>query len=206
MSKIFALVVLLNAVWLMPDAVAQMVLQADMAVLQPQISRDSVGFNRCGIRAVVSLFNLQEKSAENYDFTVMFDVKRSYAAMKAGKNSRRYDPVQRKYGDPSVTLPSPYVFWIADELDGKPAFMGKYSASPDRGYILGLGEFVPAFKAMQAMMDGRRVQFVMRYKSEKLDHVISFKAKLPPEELAPLEKCFADLIERMKNDASEVQK
>lgn len=197
---------LLNAVWLSPNAVAQMVVQADTAVLQPQISRDSVGFDRCGIRAIVSLFNLEEKSAESYDFSVMFYAKLSYAGMKAGKNSLRYDPVQRKYGDPSVTLPAPYVFWIADELDGKPAIMMKYSPSPDSGYMLGLGEIVPAFKAIRAMMNGRRVQFVMRYKSEKLDHVISFQAKLSPEQLAPLEKCFSDLIERMKNDASEVQK
>ena len=84
--------------------------------------------------------------------------------------------------------------------------MRKYSQSPDSGYILGLGEILPAFKAIRAMMNGRRVQFVMRYKSEKLDHVISFQAKLSPEELAPLERCFSDLIERMKNDASEVQK
>lgn len=191
---------------LAPYATAQIVLQADNAVLQPQIARDGEGFNRCGVRALVIVSRGDKQSKDVYDFSVMLDSQLSFATMKAGKSVARLDAKAQKMTDPVIILPIPSSFWIADELEGKSAAIDKTYPSEDKGYILGLAEIVPAFKAMRAMMDGRRVQFVMRYKSEKLDRVISFSAKLSPEELAPLEKCFADLIERMSAESPAAKK
>lgn len=206
MKKILSSLASLSFVALVSYATAQPVLQADIAVLQPQISRDSIGFDRCGIRAVVSLFDPQRKDAETYDFSVMLDAAGPYAILKGGKNSARFDPVRQKLSDPKITLPAPSSFWIADALDGKSATIEKTFPGESKGYILGLAETGPAFKAIRAMMEGRRAQFVMRYKSEKIDKVISFAAKLSPEEIAPLERCFEDLIERMKNEAPAIKK
>ena len=196
----------MNVALIAPYATAQTVLKADKAALQPQISRDSIGFDRCGIRAAVSPFDPQGKRAEAYDFAIMFNATTRYAMIKGGKTSASYDPVTKKFGNLNVTVPAPSNFWLADELDGKPAIMEKLSASPTKGFVIGFGESAPSVKAVRAMMDGRRVQFVMRYKSEKIDKVISFAAKLPPEELALLEKCFADLSERMSAESPAAKK
>lgn len=206
MTKISAVVALVFCLLAARNATAQIVLQADKAGLQAQISRDGEGFNRCGVRALIIVSRGDNQNYDIYDFSVMLDSKIDFATMKAGKSGARFDTNTKTMTDPVMTLPIPSSFWIADELEGKSAVIEKTFPSEDKGFILGLAETVPAFKAMRAMMDGRRVQFVMRYKSEKLDRVISFAAKLPPEELAPLEKCFADLIERMKIEAKAAQK
>lgn len=180
---------------------AQGVIQADAAVLQPQIYRDSQGFSGCGIRAVVQVKEPQTNSFGYFEFSAMLDAGLKRGALKAGKMIAKFDAKAKKMSTPKVVIPAPIGFWLSGELDGKAARIPKAMPSDSEGYILGTAEIMPTLAAITAMSDGERMQFAMRYQAERLDRVIAFRGTLTSDERIALNNCSAELIDRMLREA-----
>lgn len=177
------------------SAKAQVVLQASSVQLQPQIGRDQDGFKTCGLRAVVVVD--RHRNVEAYDFSL--NVYHDFLAMaKAGKSASPKKAVLEGQPNMKPVLPAPVNFWIAGEADSKPLMPVKVVRAETSGYILAGLDFVRTFETFMDMAQGKRMQFVVRYKSEPVDNVIAFGASLPEVELTSLHACVTGLHSRMQ--------
>ena len=182
---------------------AQMLIPADTAKYQAQISRDDEGFSSCGIRsvAIISL----GKTTTMYDFSI--NVRSSViGVIKAGKYTISTSDMVTGKGNQKVTLPAPIKFWIAKADSGAALRPKKYISAETAGFILGGTEFIDATKIIYAMALGERVQFAVVYKSEKIDSVIEISAKLEENEMASLNACFSGIIDRIQKSIDEEPK
>jgi hypothetical protein len=177
-------------------AAAQMLIQADLALLQPQISRDETGFRSCGVRAVVMSDDTQ--IVEAYDFSLMVDARHFVGMLKAGK--RITTKAQLLKGDRSnkVVMPLPIKFWIAREAEGKAISPQKVVPSETKGFILGIADIAQTYEGIFAIIHGERMQFAVRYKEQLIDVVISFVGEMSEVERNSLLICLNGIVERMR--------
>lgn len=182
-------------------ALAQMVIQADRALLQPQIQRDADGFRSCGVRAVV--LDTKGDFVDVYDFSLVVDAKSMAGMMKAGKSVTKTTDMLKGKHVATVVMPGPVNFWIAAETDGKAVESKKFFRSETNGFILATSEMVPTFKAIVDLMAGERMQFAVRYKSQSLDSVISFATEMPEVESKALSACLGGVRDRLVSEAND---
>lgn len=182
-------------------AAAQIVVQADRALLQPQIQRDADGFRSCGVRAVV--LHTTGIIVDAYDFSLVVDAKSAVGMMKAGKSViKTADLLKGKYAS-TIVLPAPVNFWITAETDGKVVEPKKFYPSETKGFVLALSDLVPTFKAVVDIMTGERMQFAVRYKSQSLNTVVSFAGEMSDVERKPLFACLEGVRERIAKEVSD---
>jgi hypothetical protein len=125
-----------------------MVIQADMAKLQPQISRDEGGYKACGVRAVV-IADGEERFVDMYDFSMHVWVAPTIALMKGGKSRTTKDKLQQGNTDRETVMPAPVNFWIALQSEGK-ALMPEKIIPPDtKGYILAGADLIQTLDTSQ---------------------------------------------------------
>jgi hypothetical protein len=194
MHKIFILLVSLNFTSI---TYAQSVTKADAVALQPQIGRDANGYNTCGIRAIVTVVN--PKYAYTYDFSIQIMSKFSYGLLKAGKSSTPMKDMLKNTPNISTVMPAPINFWISQESTSKPVFALKKMPAETKGYLLEVADLFNSLDAINSIVNGERMHFAIRYKSESIDKVISFSSKLSDEETTPLMICISEVLERQVN-------
>jgi hypothetical protein len=194
-------VISLVAIMLVISAHAQTVVQADNAALQPQIKRDANGFVSCGVRGVAIV--VSGKSVDAYDFSVMANADMPYGTMKAGKSVTTVEKVAKGDAVSGVVLPKPEYFWIAQESDGEAVMPIKVIAAENAGFILEITDLVKTFKAIYSMISGDRMQFVVRYKKQKMDTVVSFGAQMSEVERRPLLACMEGISNRLAAEYKE---
>jgi hypothetical protein len=175
-------------------AFAQPVIPAAMTQLQPQISRDSQGFSACGIRAIVLDTNTEVVDAHDFSLLIRADI--LMGTLKSGKS--RVSKAGMLRGEPGkVVIPAPVKFWIARESEGNGVVPVKTMPANSPGYILEIAELAKTYEAILAIIDGERMQFATRYKNESVENVITFSAKLPPEDLKPLMACLDSVVQQI---------
>ncbi len=180
----------------------QALVQAEAAVLQPQILRDGNGFVSCGLRAMASI--AKRGWVEAHDFSVLVDGQALIGLFKAGKKKTSLaNALKGNYTNDTV-MPAPIKFWVAKETDGKALIPDKVMKSDTPGYIMGPLDFSKSFDVIMGMMAGERMQFAIRYKDEPLDTVISFAAALPESEAAALDACLAGLVGRLQQELDKL--
>lgn len=197
MHKIFILLFSLN---LTSITLAQSVTQADSVALQPQIGRDANGYNTCGIRAVVLAIN--SKYAYTYDFSIQLWSNIPYGLLKAGKSSTSMKDALSGSSKQSTVMPAPINFWISQESKSKPLFALTKMQSETKGYLLETADLFLSLDTIESIINGERMHFVVRYKSESIDKVIGFSSKLSEDETKPLKICIAEVLERQANTIS----
>ena len=173
---------------------AQTVLTADNIELQLQISRDSDGFNACGIRALLVTLPPGKKTVHgstSFDFSLMMSRGQWHALSKFG--TYKY-VTGRAQEDTKLVIrrPAPVKFSIARAMDSKPFIPRKYIPAEDDGFTLGIGDMATAAAVISGMANGDQMHVVVRYADERLDHVISFQSQLKSSEQDVLFKCFEE--------------
>jgi hypothetical protein len=180
-------------------ASAQMVIQAESAILQPQMRRGDDGFRSCGVRAIV--MDVGTEFVEVHDFSIMVDSELLAGTLKAGKlRISKANMLAGKRPNKAV-VPAPVKFWIARESEGKAITPKKSLPAETPGFILEISDFVLTYEGIMAMIHGDRMQFATRYKDQPLDAVISFSAQMPAYEREPLLACLNGILERLKKEA-----
>ncbi len=172
---------------------AQALVEASLSNVQPIVSRDAEGFSICGIRTTVLVERASQK-AEVYDFSLQYSVGAVAGMMKIGKNTA---DLSKPNVAPKPVVPAPRSAWGAREMDGAPLALQILFESPDSpGYVMANVEAAKGFEIMLAMAAGERMHLVARYKSEPYDSIISYQVGLEKRELALLQACTNQLIER----------
>ena len=181
------------------SAMAGMVLQATSATLQPLIERNEKGFFMCGVRGMVS--DVTGNQLRLYDFSLHIRVDALFGMLKAGSHLTPIKSINKDSS--SLTIPAPVKFWIAKEKVGKPITLSNIMPAISAGFIIGSAELVDTLEGIIAIIYGERMQFVIRYKAEPVDRVISFSAEMPKIELEPLAICIEDVMSRMAKELKE---
>lgn len=181
------------------EAHSQPVFEATNVTLQPQIGRGEHGFDSCGIRAIV--ITADGKFLEAYDFSLAVRPDIYHGMLKGGKRRMTIDAASRKDKIPSAVTPAPIKFWIAQELRGKPLLGNTASSAEDQGFTLMLGDLVETYLTINAIINGERMHFALRYGYEKSDMVISFSGKLPREQIDAVQACMASVLDQLKAKA-----
>ena len=188
------LLLFLFAINLTSITYAQSVALADSVALQPQIGRDANGYNTCGIRAIVVVNDTKNSYA--YDFSIQLWSDIPYGMLKAGKLSTPMKDALSGSPKLSTVMPAPINFWISQELKSKPVFALTKIPAETKGYLLETADLFLSLDAIKSIVNGERMHFAIRYKSESIDKVISFSSKLSEDETKPLMMCIAEVLER----------
>lgn len=191
--KVFALLLALLS---LPSAFAQVVTQANLATLQPLISRDSKGFLSCGVRALVTYST--PNFVDAYDFSLVIDAEMFRGILKSGKLRMSTADLAKGKQFTAAVVPAPVNFWISKETDGIAISPKKIVPALTTGYIMGSADFAQTSQGIMDITEGLNMQFVTRYKNEPLDRVIAFSAVMPEHEMKPLSACIHGLLNRMK--------
>lgn len=173
---------------------AQPVTQADSAVLQPQIGRDEAGFKSCGVRAVVVVNS--GSYLEAYDFSIGLMAGAFGGLMKAGKSKTSMKDFQAGRINKAPIMPPPSTFWIAKDREGSSLIPQKVFPAENKGFILGVADYIKTTEIIHALMSGGRMHFAVRYKSQPVDQVVAFSAKMTSDEVMPLFDCLAGIAQR----------
>ena len=181
------------------SVLAQIVVQAASAKLQPQIGRDDKGYSTCGIHAVV--LNIQGQSVEVYDFSINIRANMHVGLIKAGKMQTSTKEMLANKSLPIAVQPAPINFWIAKEAEGSALRLQKIIPVDTPGYILAGADLVKTYDILLGMANGERIQFATRYKSQRLDTVVSFGTALQDVEFQPLITCLNGVTDRLQNEA-----
>lgn len=179
-----------------PGASAQNVVQASSVTLQPQVSRDDIGFNSCGVRAIV--IDAKPGSMDAYDFTLAIRNGSIVGMIKAGKANTTNESMIKGKPNTSPVRPGPINFWIAKESEGKSLRPLKIIPADTPGMILGATELTMTAYIMMGIMDGERMQFSTKFKNEQVETVVAFARRMPENERQPLLDCLHELVDRMK--------
>jgi hypothetical protein len=178
------------------SASAQAVLQAEAAIIQPQIGRDAEGFNACGVRAVVLVD--RGKVVETYDFSLMVRAGLYFGLLKAGKyQTAKHLYLQGKHEGPAY-VPAPVKFWVAKETEGVGVVTTKSTPSDTPAFTLFAADLIKTLDGVLAIAGGERMQFAVRYKAEAYDNVVSFAKGLSEQEMETLLACTRGVIQRMQ--------
>lgn len=185
---------------------AQTLIQADRAVIQPQVYRDGPTINGCGQRVILmSIVSETQAYIADFSISVRADEKKRdiWAMSKAGIN--RQDP--RKKFDTRTVLPIKS-FYISSP-DGSAAISPeKFIPADNPGFLLGVGreDTGPATELMLRMRAGERTQLGIRLKSEGVARVYSYAPEIEPADAQDFDACmkgFMALIDRLHRALSE---
>jgi MSHA biogenesis protein MshL len=179
-----------------PPGLAQMVIEAEVATLQPQINRDEVGYFSCGVRAVV-VTKAEADFIDAYDFSMNLSANTMFGTLKAGKTRKTKAEMLQGKTSMDPIMPAPVKFWIAKESEGQAVMPQKVIPAETKGYILERADMTETMKAIMATIAGERMQFAVRYKSEPVDVVVSFSANLAERERGPMMACLNGLVKRI---------
>ena len=102
---------------------------------------------------------------------------------------------------PIAVQPAPINFWIAKEAEGSALRLQKIIPVDTPGYILAGADLVKTYDILLGMANGERIQFATRYKSQRLDTVVSFGTALQDVEFQPLITCLNGVTDRLQNEA-----
>lgn len=182
-------------------ALSQTLTSASTTNLQAQIGRDAEGFSSCGIR--VNAVTSDGDKLNAYDFSLVVYRGRFQGVVKAGKYISSAKEALAGRFPKSAALPAAKLFWIAQETDSKPFMPIKYIPAEDKGFILGIGDLVDAWKAILAISNGEKMQFSLRYPTERYDHVVGFSSQLPTNELTSLTACLDSLYAKLEENISD---
>lgn len=187
-------------------AVAQAVIQADRAVIQPQIYRDGPTINGCGQRVVLmSVVSEREAYIADFSISVRADQKERniWAMTKAGIS--RQDP--RKNIEKRTTVPIKSFFFSSP--DGAAAVAPiKFIPAETAGFLLGIGrdDTGPAAELMLKMRAGERSQFGIHLKTESVARVYSYTPEIDPADAQDFDACmkgFMTLITRLQQELEQ---
>lgn len=180
------------------SAYSQAVIAADNASLQPLIVRGDAGFSSCGVRGVV-LVKLVKKYYL-YDFSVSVDASSFHGFMKAGKSVLTAEQIAKLDINNKVHKERPKYFWIAEETSGDGLRPLKVMSAENEGFILQLADVAKSTEAMFSIATGKRMNFAVRYPSERLDYVVSFEAELSEREKQLLFACMDGIVASVKSN------
>lgn len=172
---------------------SQTLTKAAAVRLQPLVLRDAMGFKSCGVR-VIALRQAID-SSKVYDFSVNIFADSFSGMIKAGAYSQ--SEFTKKSGAIKAISPNPATFWVATADQSVPLTAPKFVAANDAGFIMGSTEIVLALSAILSISKGENMQFAVKYKSERIEDVITFAEKLPADELDSLQACIAGVHRRM---------
>lgn len=187
--------ILIATLFLVFDATAQTVVSADSVELQPLVSRDAGGFKSCGVRVVAMV--VASGKGQSYDFSINTQADPLGAILKAGKYNVQLRPGQSPNFSYAVSLPAPTGFWAAAADQAVPLTLTKLTASENKGFVIGTGDFIAAVKLIFAITDGHQMQFVVQYKSESYERVITFSKQMEATNLAALHSCMEGVQKRL---------
>lgn len=185
------LTVLFMAMWL-NSAHAQIVIQADLAMVQPTVSRDAGGFSACGVRVVTTI--IAGTTATLHDFSVNAYGK-GFGLIKAGAYKNELPVHAGK--EAKLVLPAPVGFWIAATEQPIATRPSKIYPADSQGFILGNLTFDEAFNRVFDIAHGKKIQVAIVDKSDKVDRAISFSVEMKPDDLAALKGCANGMLDRM---------
>jgi hypothetical protein len=188
----------LSLAFLSFSAHAQMVVQAYSVTLQPQISRDEIGFSACGVRA--NVLDTKIDFAEIHDFSLAIRYDLFAGLLKSGKFRVTTADMQKGNLPKKAVIPAPVKFWLAMENEGKAIIPQKIMPADTAGFILETADLAETYSAILAIIHGERVQFATRYKNDSLDTVIAFGEKMPEQELKPLMACLVSVSKRLEEN------
>lgn len=186
-----------------PPLAAQAVIQADRAVIQPQIYRDGPTINGCGQRIVLmSVVSEKEAYIADFSISVRADMaKQNIWAMSKGGISKQ-DP--GKDIETRTTVPIKSFFFSSP--DGAVAIApAKFIPAETAGFLLGIGrdDTGPAAELMLKMRAGQRTQFGIHLKSESVARVYSYTPEIDPADAQDFDACmkgFMSLIGRLQKE------
>lgn len=201
-QKQLKIALLTISVFCASSCLAQVVSQANHAILQPTIARDEAGFESCGI--VANVFQLKDGDTfiETYSFSLTISAKLFEGLLKAGKLINTTADLKANKPQRVAITPAPIKFWIAKENEGQALTTKNIFPAETKGYILGGGDLAKTFSAILATANGEKMQFAIRYKNEPYDKVISFAANLSDQEKNSLLVCLQGVTDRMKAEAN----
>lgn len=180
------------------SAMAGVVIQADMATLQPVIDRDENGFKACGVRGLV--LKSTPETTDLYDFSLMIRHDVFFGLLKAGKMRASTKSMLKGSASPKTVLPAPVKFWIAVESNSKAVSPIKIMPAEDKGYILETADYFGTYEAIFEMIHGGRMQFAIRYANQPSELVVSFSGVMPEVELTPLMNCLKEVPLRAEKE------
>ena len=195
MRKIVVMAGLISSLLSSAQSFAQTVIKAELAELQPQIRRDDQGFLSCGIRAIV--VTDRGDIFESYDFSIMAGADILFGTLKAGKHRYKKNAAPTQTKKFTAVIPAPIKFWIAEETSGKALNPRKIMPAESNGYVLEIADFVETVKIIHDIIEGKKMQFAIRYKDEPGDIIVSFSSALPKEEAKPIVACFNGVLQRI---------
>jgi hypothetical protein len=177
-------------------ATADVVTQASIAALQPQISRDAEGFSECGVRAFIA--SPAGQLDEYYDFTIAANVQSMKGFSKVSKylmpKSAPKDNVDRY-----LVKTQPASFWIVQKTEGKQPKQMRTMPGETPGSLLALYGFVPALDILAGITTEQRMQISVRYPNDRVNNVVVFSAKLGADDAATYQACMDGLLKRIQS-------
>lgn len=180
------------------NAMAGVVIQADVAMLQPVIDRDENGFQACGVRGMIMVTT--SETTEFHDFSLMIRHDIFYGTLKAGKMRASTKAILNGSTLRETVMPAPVKFWIAVESKSKAVSPIKIIPAETKGYIIEIADYGLTAEAIIEMVLGERMQFAIRYEDQPAEQVVSFSAAMPKIELTPLMNCLSEVAERSKKE------
>lgn len=183
---------------------AQNVINADNAAVQPTVRRDDKGFASCGVRVIAQV--ILPKEMETFDFSLNLDSAAFLGLLKAGKY---FIPGNARIGwdiEKRVTVaPGPSTFWFAEQSADVPLTPLKVAKSDSAGFALGVAEFDRTASTIIAIINGKVVQFAVRYPSENLDRVISFKSDMAQADKDTFFACWDGMRRRLEREVESAK-
>lgn len=135
---------------------------------------------------------------EAYDFSAMVRFDIPFGTLKAGKARISAKEALKGRFKMQVVTPPPVKFWFVQENEGRPVAPINTMPADTKGYILEIAPIGDTLRGILSIINGERMQFSIRYKSEPLDKVISFSGDMPDYERNPLMKCIEEVGNRMR--------
>jgi len=176
---------------------AQNVINADNGSAQATVRRDDAGFQSCGVRAIVQV--LQPKYIETYDFSLNLDGAIIKGLLKVGQYQVPGNARQGwEFGKRKTVMPAPKGFWFAEATSDLPLKPEKSVKAEDAGFALGIADFGQTSDTVMAIVEGKPVQFSLRYPDDKFDRIISFKVEMKDEDKQTFFNCMAGLQRRIE--------
>lgn len=193
---------LVHALLLPMIASAGIVQTAENSSSQVTMSRDTGGVASCGLR--IASFIQPGKDIRWYDFSLSVYRQNLAGLLKAGSYIVDVATFNKtgKLPDPRtvVRTPAPRGFWVADFTNKPPAELRGLMASPDKGFVIGHGDFPRIAELIFQIAAGEQTQFSVQYSPKGVDDVVNFEAPLSETDFKTLKNCMAGLQEGIASD------
>jgi len=201
MKKLIGVALALAAV----NATAGVVYNAKHAESQVTLNRNETGITACGIR-VIAIAEIGDQTRW-YDFSGSIYRDGLFGLWKAGSYSHPTADLLKNVPSPKTTLrlPAPVGFWLSEAGNNIPVSMEKTAPAEDKGFVIGGADFSRTATSIMAVANGDVTQFVVKYKNERSETIISFKAPLKDTDHSTFVECLRGLQGGIKADDSAEQ-